>query len=118
MGREISRTPISFHDTTDFRATPFAGSLQDYVALTRQRLEQYHGGTQVEQTTFVTDSGVHGIELTDEWSQPVGVIRVLAFFFDGKDGRKLVAHCSTLAAAEDPYDTVFETTIKTLVLDP
>jgi hypothetical protein len=109
---------ITFHDTTDFRAPPFAGSLQDYIALTRQRLEQNQGITQVEQTTFVTDSGLHGIKFTYEWPHTAGVIRVLAFFFEGKDGRKIVVYCSALAHAEKPYAAVFYAAMKTFALDP
>jgi len=62
---------------------------------------------------FTTTSGQAGVRIVFESEINGRALRQTQFFFDGKDGRKLVVTCTTLAPGGEELDSVFEKSLKT-----
>jgi hypothetical protein len=107
------RPSMGVSDTADFRLEAFEGSLQEYVAITRERLRKSEEGTPVEQIAYVTESGIEGVKLTYEMSHTAGRVRVWQFFFEGKDQQKVVVTCFALAENATDFEKVFDSMVRT-----
>lgn len=96
----------------------FSGPLSDYVKATVQALTKtFKGLKNLGQTDFKTDSGLKGVRLIVQSEQQAHLLRQTFFFLDGKDGRKLVVTCSTLAEGGARLDDTFAASMKTFALE-
>lgn len=94
------------------------GSLKDYVKANVHTLSKvFQGFKNLGQTDFKTDSGRKGFKLVTESEQQGKRLRQSFFFFEGKDGKKLVVTCSAAAADGSKLDSVFEASLKTFAIE-
>ncbi|HKE56683.1 MAG TPA: hypothetical protein VKB46_08280 [Pyrinomonadaceae bacterium] len=67
---------------------------------------------------FTTTTKQAGIRLLTQSEANGNPIRQTFYFFNGKDGRKLVVTCTCPAAGGESYDPIFERSLKTFQSEP
>ena len=91
--------------------------LKDYVKGNVDVLTKvFQGFKNLGQSEFKTDSGLKGHKLITESDQQGNRLRQTFFFFDGKDGKKLVITCSAKATEGAKLDSTFDASLKTFAL--
>ena len=68
--------------------------------------------------TFITTTKQSGIRLLTQSEAKGNPIRQTFYFFNGKDGRKLVVTCTCPATGGETYDAIFERSMKTFQSEP
>jgi len=95
-----------------------SSDLNSYVDGNLQILTQLHEKFRhnfkiLSRSVFTTMYAQSGVRVITESDQGASSIRQTFFFFDGKDGRKLIVTCTVLAIGGEKYDPVFEKSLKT-----
>lgn len=97
--------------------------LADYVAASiKEILTNYEkiGATSVkvlEQSNFVTTKRTAGIRTAFRTEYKGLMIRTLQYYFNGKDGQKLIITCTSLEEDKARLDPIFDRALKTFQLD-
>ena len=93
-----------------------SGTLRAYVSANVELLGRaFQSFKNLGQTEFKTASGWRGFRLTTESDQGGRRLRQIFYFFDGKDGKKLVFTCSAIAADGIVNDAMFDACLTSLV---
>lgn len=93
-------------------------SLADYVEANRKTLSTvFKAYKELGKKEFKTTAGLKGARLLIQNQQNDTVLRQAFYFFAGKGDKKFVVTCSALASGGEAIDEVFETSLKTFVLD-
>ena len=93
-------------------------SLPAYVDTSKKMLSKaFKGYKEVGNREFKTTAGLKGSRLIIQSNQNGTQLRQTFYFFAGKGDQKLVVTCSALASGGEKLDEVFETSLKTFVLD-
>lgn len=98
-------------------------TLADYVnASVRMITTDYQkiGATSIkmlEQTNFITANRTPGIKATFRTEYKGLIIRTLQYYFNGKDGQKLIVTCTFLEEEKAALDPVLERAMKTFQFD-
>jgi hypothetical protein len=108
---------IAFSESTDVQAPSLTGSLEEYVAQTRERLVEDNSVTAIQEFDFSTDAGLEGKKLTYQRPHEAGIVRVQAYFFVGSDGKRVTVTCIALAKSGPTLDRLFDKVAKTLELE-
>lgn len=100
-----------------------AAPLADYVAAsTRAILGNYQsiGASSIkvlEQSNFLTANRLAGIRVSFRTEYKGLFIRTLQYYFNAKDGRKLIITCTALEEDKATLDPLFDRAMKTFRLD-
>ena len=93
-------------------------SLPEYVDTSKRMLSKaFKGYKELGSREFKTTSGAKSTRLIIQSNQNGTQLRQTFYFFAGKGDKKFVVTCSALASGGEKFDEVFETTLKTFVLD-
>lgn len=93
-------------------------SLSAYVDANKKMLAKvFKDYKEVGKRDFKTDSGLKGSRLVTQSDQNGTLLRQTFYFFAGAGDKKFVVTCSTLASGGEGIDEVFESSLKTFVLD-
>jgi len=97
----------------------FAGTLDEYVRGNIQSMPGIYEANGVKdykllsQAEFITASKKRGARMMIQAEINGRLLRQTFYFFDGKEGRKIILTCSVLADGGEAYDKVFDTSMKT-----
>ena len=112
--------PISgFAPNINVTDEAFSGALDAYVEGNLRVMPQmyerlgYKNFQVLNRDVFYTSAKQAGARVITQSEVSGTVLRQTFFFFDGKDDRKLVVTCTTLADGGKDYDSVFEKSLKT-----
>jgi len=93
-------------------------ALAAYVDESKKMLSKaFKGYKELGKREFKTTSGLKGARLLIQSDQGGTLIRQAYYFFAGTGDTKFVVTCSTLASSGEAFDEIFETSLKTFVLD-
>jgi hypothetical protein len=71
----------------------------------------------LEHSNFMTATRTAGIRVAFRTERKGLVIRMLQYYFNGKESRKLIITCAALEKDKDTLDPIFERALKTFQLD-
>jgi len=93
-------------------------SLSAYVDANKKMLAKaFKDYKEVGKREFKTATGLKGARLITQSDQNGTQLRQTFYFFAGTGDKKFVVTCSTLASGGEEIDEVFESSLKTFVLD-
>ena len=99
----------------------FSGALDAYVDGNLKVMPQayerlgYQNFKVLSREIFTTATKQTGVRVITQTEVNGRALRQTFFFFNAKDGRKLVVTCTTLAAAGEDFDVLFEKSLKTFL---
>jgi hypothetical protein len=106
-----------FSPNINFVDQEFSGSLQDYAEVNLKALQStFKGFKKLSQAEFITNSGAIGVKLVTQAEQSGKLLHQIYYFFDLPKGVKLVVTCSALATSGNVVGTVFDETLRSLIL--
>jgi hypothetical protein len=95
----------------------FSGKLDDYVEGNLKALEKiFKDFKKISNGSFETKAGIKGGKLVTQSNQQGMILQQTFYFFERKDGKKLVVTCSVLAADGAKFADIFDESMKTFSL--
>jgi hypothetical protein len=111
-------TPTIFIDD-ETNPAPLAAYAARVVKVTLESYRQV-GAESVkvlEQGNFMTANRTPGIRVVFRTERKDLVIRMLQYYFNGKEGQKLIFTCAALEKDRETFDPIFERAMKTFQLE-
>jgi len=110
----IGQTKNNFTPNITFVDEAFGGDLNFYVEASIEQLKRLLGNNIeiMERSDFVTIKNLKGVKLVTKSLQYDRHIRQIMYIFPG-NGKKIVVNCTVLTEEGEPYDELFDKTIKT-----
>ncbi len=113
----------SFTPNINFRDEVTTSPLSDYVAAGVKNIlasTEKLGATSIEplgQSDFTTDSGLRGIRAVFQTMFKGYLVRTIQYYFDARDGRKLIVTSTSLDKNKEVFDRVFDRNAKSFRLN-
>ena len=96
---------------------PYAGTLDDYVAMNMKTVgARIAGFNVVEQKSFTTASGIRGARVVADDTVRNSNLQQIFYFFAGSSMNKIVVTASSRAGDGDHFAPIFDAAMKTFTV--
>ena len=112
-----------FTPNINFKDEANTVSLADYVGASTKYIQDNYqklGATSIRVVSsedFLTTDKTSGIKVTFSTEFKGHIIRTLQFYFNKRDGQKLIVTCTSLEAEKATLDPIFDRALKSFQLD-
>ena len=118
-------TGANFRPNINIREQTSAGTLAEYAELakklivSKENIEKLGATTLVvlDQSEFITTSGLSGIKVTYQTEFKGYLIRSMQYYFELKGGRKIIATFTGMVAEKEKLDPILDRSMKTFRIE-